>query len=456
VSDEKVNHGAASANGKELVNVTAENLGACKRLLRVEVEAEKVEEAFKEVAAEFQREVRLPGFRPGKAPKEMVAKRFENEIRDEVKRKLIADSFKAAVAEQKLTLVGRPEVEEIQFNRGEPLQFAANVEIAPQFELPEYKGIPAIREMASVTSEDIERALHVLAERQAKYQTVARELKEGDVAVVNYTGTCDGKPITDTAPTARGLTESKNFWVIVDRNSFIAGFGIQLIGMKAGEKRSITVDFPSDFVVPQLAGKKGAYEVELVEGKEKVMPALDQEFAKSYGAESVEKLREGVRADLQNELNSKQSRSIRNQVSQHLLNKIHCDLPESLVEDETRGIVYNIVSEQQQRGVLKEAIDAQKEQIYATANNVAKQRVKASFVFQQVAEKEGVRVDQFEIARRLQDLAVQYKVPVDKLAKDFEKSGRLSEIYSQILNEKVVDLLVQFARIQDAPAGPAA
>ena len=123
------------------MNVTAENLGACKRLLRVEVEPEKVEEAFKTVAAQFQREVRLPGFRPGKAPKDMVAKRFENEIQEEVKRKLISESFKSAVTEQKLTLVGRPEVEEIQFTRGQPLQFAANVEIAPEFELPEYKGL---------------------------------------------------------------------------------------------------------------------------------------------------------------------------------------------------------------------------------------------------------------------------------------------------------------------------
>jgi trigger factor len=422
--------------------------------MRVEVAQEKVEQTFGEIAGQFQREARIPGFRPGKAPREMVAKRFESDIQDEVKRKLISDSFRAAIAEHKLSIVGQPEIEEIQFTRGQPLQFAANLEIAPEFQLPEYKGLAAMRETGAVTPEDIERALQVLTEHHAKFNTIDREIKEGDIAVVNYTGTCDGKPITDTAPTATGLTEKKAFWINVDKTSFIPGFGDQLIGMKAGDKRTITVDFPADFVVPQLAGKKGVYDVELVEAKEKVLPAIDEEFAKAYGAENLEKLREGVRADLQNELNFKQSRSIRNQVVQNLLNQIQCELPESMVEEETRSIVYSIVNEQQQRGVLKDAIDAQKDQIYGTANTAAKQRVKASFVFRSIAEKEGVRVEQMDVGRRLQDMAAQYKVPFEKLVKDLEKSGRINEIYTQILSEKVIDLLVQFAKIQDLAPAP--
>ena len=165
----------------------------------MEVGPEQVEETFKEITGEFQREARLPGFRAGKAPKDMVAKRFDAEIQEEVKRKLINDSYKKAVFEQKLTVVGRPDLEEIQFNRGQPLQFAANLETPPEFELPEYKGLPASREAASVTPQDVERAIATLANQQTKFETVARELKTGDVAVVNYTGTCEGKPVTETA-----------------------------------------------------------------------------------------------------------------------------------------------------------------------------------------------------------------------------------------------------------------
>jgi trigger factor len=424
--------------------------------MRVEIEAAKVDETFAEITRNFQREARLPGFRPGKAPKDMVAKRYETEIQDEAKRKLISESYRQAVAEQKLNVVGQPDIEEIEFAPGQKCQFAATLEIAPEFELPEYKGLPARRETGSVTPEDIEKALHLLGERQTQFQTVTRELKEGDVAVVNYTGSCDGKPITETAPTARGLSEKTAFWINVDKTSFIPGFGEQLIGMKAGDKRTVTVDFPADFVTPQLAGKKGVYEVELTEAKEKVAPELNDAFAKSYGADNMEKLREGVRADLQNEWNLKQSRSIRNQVVQNLLGKIQCDFPESLLDQETREIVYSIVNDNQQRGVPKEALDAQKDQIYATANGTARERIKATFAFQRVAEKEGVRVEQVDIARRLQDMAAQYKMPVDKLVKELEKGGGLGGVYSQLLNEKVIDLLVQYAKLEDVARAPEA
>lgn len=439
------------------MNVTVENLAPCKRLLRIEIDTAQVEETFSAITGEFQREARLPGFRAGKAPKEMIAKRFQNDIQEEAKRKLISDAYRKAIYEQKLTVVGSPDIEEIQFARGQPLQFAATLEIAPDFVLPEYKGLPAQRQVASVTPEDIERALHVLGERHATFQTVPRELKAGDFAVINYSATTDGKPLTDIAPTARGLTEKKNFWIGIDDTSFIPGFGTQLVGMKAGDKRTVTVDFPADFVVPALAGRKGAYEVEVVEAKEKFIPPVDETLAQSYGAKNLTELREGVRQDLQNELNLKQSRSTRNQVTQQLLDRIQCDLPESVVEDETRNIVYNIVSENQQRGMSKEMVDAHKDEIYATANITAKQRVKAMFAFKRVAEKEGVRVEQFEIARRIQEMATQYKVPVDKLVKDLEKGGRLGEIYQMLLNEKVIDLLVQFAKIEDvSPPAPAA
>ncbi len=438
------------------VNVTVENLGPCKKLLRLEIEPEKVESVFGEITAEFQHEARLPGFRAGKAPRDMVARRFEKEIEEEAKKKLLSESFRKAIDEHKFTIVGRPDVEEVQFARGQAMQFAVTTEIAPEFELPDYKGLQAVRDNTRVTPEDVERALRLLADQRTQYQTLTRELKTGDIAVVNYTGTCEGKPITDMAPTARGLTEKKNFWVNVDASSFIPGFGSQLEGMKAGDKRAVTVDFPADFVVPQLVGKKGVYEVELVEVKEKVAPAIDEAFAKAYGAENLDKLRTGVRADLQNELNSKQSRAIRNQVAQTLLDKIQIALPESLVEQETRSIVYSIVHDNTQRGTPKEQIDAQKDQIYATANAAAHGRVKALFVFQRVAEKEGVRVEQMDVLRRLQELAAQYKMPVDKLYKDMQKSGRIEDIVNQILSEKVVDLLVQFARIEDAPAAPAA
>src|SRR5437660_7409281 len=304
------------------MNVTVENLAPCKKLVRVEIETETVDKTFDSITKEFQREASLPGFRPGKAPRDMVLRKYEKDIQLEVKKKLISDSYKKAVEEQKLDVLGYPDIEEIQFNRGQPLQFAATIETAPEFEVPEYKGLPVKKENRTVTEQDLERAMQALREPRVSFQKVERPIQTADIAVVNYTGISEGKPITEIAPTAKGLTEQKGFWLDVPSKSFIPGFAEQLMGAKAGEKRTVNVDFPADFVTPQLAGKKGVYEVEIVEVKEKVLPALDEAFAKSYGAENLEKLKEGVKRDLENELTYKQKKSVQDQLVRALLDRV--------------------------------------------------------------------------------------------------------------------------------------
>lgn len=444
------------------MNVTIEELAPCKKLLRIEVPAQEVDTAFNNTAQEFQRQVRLPGFRPGKAPRAMVLKKFEPDILTEVKRRLVPDSYRKALKEHKLNVVGYPDIEEVQFGRGVSLLFNATIETAPDFELPEYKGLPAKVPNSRVTDEDVDKALGILRDRQAKYETVDREAKEGDIAVVNYTGTCDGKPIIETAPTAKGLTEQKNFWVNIARDSFIPGFSEQLIGAKKGDKRTVTVTFPPDFVTAALAGKQGQFEVEIGEVKERRLPEMDQAFAESYGAESPEKLREGVRDDLESELKTKKSRETRNQIIKTMLDAVKFELPEGVVAAETRNVVYQIVQENQNRGVGKEVIEQQKDQIYSAATAGAQERVKAAFIFRKIAERENIKVEQKELNLRVHLLAEQYKMPVDKFVKDLEKRGGAGEIYDQLMNEKVIRFLEENAKIEEVdpkelePAAPTA
>jgi trigger factor len=437
------------------VNVTVEELAPCKKLMRVELDSQEVDAAFESMIKDFQRSASLPGFRPGKAPRDMVVRRYEKDIQDEVKKKLIPDAYRKAIDEKKIDVIGYPDIEEIQFAQGQALQFAATVETAPDFELPDYKGLPAKRETTQVTDEDVEKAINLLRDRQTNFQTVDRPAQKGDVAVVNYTGTSDGKPLTEIAPAAKGLTEQKNFWVNMEPTSFIPGFADQLMGAKAGEKRTVNVDFPADFVTPQLANLKGVYEVEVVEVKEKILPPLDDAFAKNFGAEGVDKLREGVRADLENELNYKKNRSVRNQLVEELLKRVSFELPESSVAQETRNVVYNIVHENQQRGIPKELIEQQKDAIYSAASDSAKTRVKANFLLQKIAEKEGIKVSQEEVAHRIQNLAAMYQIPPEKFIKDLQKRNGIVEIYDQIAADKVLGLLQENAKIEDVAPEPA-
>jgi trigger factor len=434
------------------VNITVENLAPCKKLVRVELDATVVDATFEAITKDFQKQASLPGFRPGKAPRPLVLKKYEAEIKEEAKRKLIGDSYRQALAEKKIDAISQPDIEEIQFDRGQALLFAATIETAPEFELPEYRGLPVRRELRFVTESDVDRALEMLAKQQVKFETVARELRDGDVAVVNYTGTVDGKPITELAPTAKGLTEQKNFWVDMAPDTFIAGFAAQLNGALAGDKRTVNVTFPADFVTKELAGLQGVYEVEVVEVKEKHLPAIDDVFAKSFGAEDLTKLREGVRRDLENELKHKQAQDVRGQLIAGLLGRVSFDLPEVVVAQETRHVVYNIVQENTKRGVARDIIEQQKEEIYTVAARSAKDRVKLSFLVQRIAAKEEVKVSQEEVIKRVQQLAAAYQIPVDKFIKDLQKRNGVNELYEQIAHEKVLRLLEQSAQFEDVAA----
>ena len=431
------------------MNVSVENLAPCKKLVRVELDAAAVNAAFDAITKDYQKQAALPGFRPGKAPRDMVVKKYDAEIKEEARRKLIGDSYRKAIEEQKLNVVGHPDIEEVQFGRGQALQFTATVETAPEFQLPEYKGLPATLEMKSVTDADVDRALDMLRGQQAKFETVARELTNGDVAVVSYSGTVDGQPITELAPTAKGLTEQKNFWVEMTPGAFIPGFAEQLAGAKAGDKRTVNVDFPADFVTKELIGKKGVYEVEVVEVKEKVLPVADDAFAVKFGAENLEKLKAGVRTDLENELKYSRSKAVRGQVIRALLNKVNFDLPESAVASETRNVVYDLVRQNTQRGVAREIIEKQKDEIYSAAAGSAKERVKLAFLVQRIAGQEKIQVTQEDAIRRAQTLAMTYQMPFEQFLKDLQKRNGVNELYEQALHEKVMEFMETNATITE-------
>jgi trigger factor len=182
-----------------------------------------------------------------------------------------------------------------------------------------------------------------------------------------------------------------------------------------------------------------------------VLPVLDDEFAKSLGAENLGKLQAGVRADLENELKYKLSRDLRAQILKELMTRVNFDLPESAVAQETKNVVYDLVRENAKRGVSRETIEKEKDAIYSAATSNAKERVKLQFLVQKIAEKEDIKVSQEEILRRVQTLAAMYQIPPDKFVKDLQKRNGFIEIYDQLAHEKVLEFLETNAKIEEVP-----
>ncbi len=435
------------------MNVSVENLGPCKKLLRVEVPVEKVSATFEEVTGAFQKQASLPGFRPGKAPKHIVVKSFDGRIQEETRKRLFDESYRQVTQDQKLRVIVTLNVEELSFGRGQAFSYAVTLEHSPEFALPNYKGLKARRELATATDADVERAMNILRDQQASFNDVQREAATGDAVVVNYTGTCEGKPISEFNATATGLTSKQNTWMLIGEGQFIPGFTEQLVGTKAGDKRTVTITFPAEFVIKEVAGKQGVFEVEVTGVKEKALPVVDEAFAKGFGAESVEQLVQGIRRDLQNELDFRAKRSVRDQLLKQLLEQVAIELPESVVASETRSLIYNIVNENQRRGVAKEIIEGKKDEIFQSANTSAKDRVKAAFILNQIAVAEKITVDQKELTQRILQLAQQNNVKPEQMVKTLQERNQFPELQQDILTGKVLDWLELNGQIEDVVAG---
>lgn len=438
------------------MEVTITDLSPCKKQLRIEIDAETVNAKFDAVAKDFRRHAHLPGFRPGKAPLANVMRSYGDKIGEEAKRTLMSDSYAKALKENELRPVIMPEVEELQFGHGKPFQYLATLEVTPAFEMPEYIGIEVEKERRSVNDADIAKALDTLREQRVSYADMDRPAVEEDFIVVNFTGTIDDKPITDLIKVARGLTEQKNFWLHKTQNPLIPGTVEALIGSSKGDKKTVTVTIPDDFVYEEIVGKEAKYEIEVVQVKEKSLPELDDKFAKGFGAESMDKLREGVENDLKNELEYSKKKSIRTQCVDKLLGAVNCDLPETIVNEATRAAVHNIVQQNHQRGVGKEIIEENKDKIYANAKTDAVVRVKANYILSKIAEKEGIKVTDQELSRQVAAMAAQQKIKPQKLAQQLKDNGTIYQVQEEIMNSKVIDLLEEKAKVTEIDPKPEA
>lgn len=436
------------------MEVTITDLSPCKKQLRIEIDAETVNAKFDAVAKDFRRHANLPGFRPGKAPLANVMRSYGDKIGEEAKRTLMSDSYSKALKENDLRPVIMPEVEDLQFGHGKPFQYLATLEVTPTFELPEYNGIEVEKERRTVSDADVAKALDTLREQRVSYADVDRSAGEDDFIVVNFTGTIDDKPITDLVKVARGLTEQKNFWLHTKQNPLIPGIVEALIGSGKDDKKTVTVTIPDDFIYEELIGKEAKYEIEIVQVKEKFLPELDDAFAKGFGAESMEKLREGVENDLKNELEYSLKKSIRNQCVDKLLSAVNCDLPETIVNEATRAAVHNIVQQNHQRGVGKDIIEENKDRIYANAKADAEVRVRANYILSRIAEKEGIKVTDQELSRQIAAIAAQQKVKPQKLAQQLKDNGTLYQVQEEIMNGKVIDLLEEKAKVTEIDPKP--
>src|SRR3954469_21751642 len=412
--------------------------------LQIELPADEVAKEWDAIANSFARFAKIPGYRPGKAPRAVIDKRFRKEIQDELTKKLVSKSYHDAVEQEQLRVASLTNIEDIQFGEDKSMRFRATVVTAPEFELPDYKEIPVQLPETKISNEEVEAAIERLRDQSADFVDVPeRALEMGDFAVLDFEGSIESKPISEIAPQAsKNLHGGKKFWLHLAPENFLPKFCEQLIGMKPGDTRSVQVEFPADFPVTELAEKKADYAVTLNELKEKVLPAIDDAFAaKMMPEKSLADLRHAIEHNLEHEKEHEVERAKEQQIVKFLHERISFDLPPPLLKNETRRALNELVPRNRERGVPDELLKGKEKELIEGAGSLAAHRLKTNFILHRIAEAEKLEVSQKEIDERIREQAAHYNVSVEKMRKEIEDHDRLNALAEEILLGKTLDFL---------------
>lgn len=434
------------------MNITVEKLPDCKAAIRVEVPREKVETQRATITKMYHQNVALPGFRPGKAPAAMIARRYGKQIEQELRDRLTAEGYQEGSKKDGLEVLSPTDVKDAQFNEDGSFTFSVEVITAPAFELPPTTGITVKVPKVTVTEENLDQAIQNLRERQANYPEVeGRALQAGDVGVINYHGFIEGKPVRELAPTAaERLQEGSEYWIMVKEPNFLPGFCDGLVGMTVGETRPVTVKLADDFPVAEVAGKEVTYEVVLTSVREQELPELDDEFARSTRlADDAASLRGAVRTALERDLAQKIEQSKREQIIQHLNEAIVFEMPQELLDQATQRRVQELVSANQERGVSEDEIVGNQEQIMAAANQQAQYDVKTSFILQKIAAQEAIEATSADLQQELMMHAMRARASKAQIAKLVKNRRVMDRLRENIVTRKTIDLLLAGATIEE-------
>ena len=419
--------------------------------LKIELPAEEVSKEWDTIANSFARFAKIPGYRPGKAPRAVVDKRFRKEIQDEVTKKLVSKSYREAIEQKKLRVASLTNLEDVQFGEDKSMRFQATVVTAPEFKLPDYKNIPVQLPDMKVSEEEIDATIDRLRDQTADFVDVPeRSAQMEDFAVIDFEGTIDGKPISEVAPNAsKNLHGGKKFWLRLAPDNFLPKFCEQIVGQKKDEMRTVTVDFSADFLVKELAGKQASYNVTLREIKEKVLPAVDDAFAaKLLPGKSLSDLRHQIEHDLEHEKEHQVERAKEEQIIKYLHEKTKFDVPPPLLRNEMKRALAELVQRNRARGVPDEMLKEKEKDLIETAAGVAHHRLKTNFILERIAEQEKAEVTREDVDLRIHQEAQRYNISSDKMRKELEEHDGLNALAEQILLAKTLDFLKANVSVQ--------
>lgn len=421
------------------MKVAVEELEACKRRLQVEAPPDLVLQAWEEAYGRVSRQARLPGFRKGHVPRNLVKLHFADEVRREVAQRLIPQVYRQALAETKLHPVEDPDFHDVTLEEGSPLKFTAVVEIKPAISLGEYTGATVKHSPVAVTDEDVQKTLEHFREQHAEFRSVERAAAAEDLVIMDYTLTPEGmEPKSE-----------QGYAFLVGSQAVLAEIDEAVVGLTAGGEREIPVRFPDDHRREDLRGKSGVAKVRVAEVKEKALPPLDDEFAKHLGEyATLDEVKAAVRKELEAQRERESRRELEEKIVDALLARHDFQVPEAMVLRQVAHLIEHARERLRRQGVDPDQVKWDYDKLAQDLRPGALRAVRRALLLEAIAEKEGLTPSDADLEAEVEKIAQASQRPAPAIRRLLERSGDLEALRVSLREARTLDSLIQHARIE--------
>ena len=425
------------------MNVKIEALSSVKKKLSFEVPAERVDAEIGKAYQKIAKTAKVKGFRPGKVPQAILEKYYAPQMREEVLTRLINDSYFKAIAEHRIPAVSDPEILESGVpEMGVPFVYEAHVEVKPDVEAKDYTGLVLQKEKVAVGEQLIEERLEEMRNSRSQLKVSAHEdARIGDFVTIDFEGFVDGESFQGGS--------AKDYVLELGSGSFIPGFEDHLVGMKRGEVGEVKVAFPDEYGNKELAGKPATFSVTVKEIKGKEIPALDDDFAKEFGAESFDQLKTRVQENYEQQEVSRVEGDLRERLIGAIVERNPVEIPEAMVASQLDYMLENLRRRMQGQGMSLQMLGMTDESFKQMYRETAVRQVQGNLILEAIARQEGLQVEDGELDGKLEEIASLANAPLEAVKKYYGTPAARQDLTAQILEEKAIEFLLSKATIEE-------
>lgn len=432
------------------MNIEQKDISPTRKAILAHYSADEVSAEEKAVLAEFIQFAKIPGFRPGKANPAMVQKQYAKEISRELNQRLVQKAHEDGLGKSEQRIYGIVDIETGEIVSGKKATINFSVDIIPKFDLPEYEGVKVKSAPTEANDKEIDQMIGYILGQRAEFKPVEKVIKKGNYVQCSYTGKIGDTLIEEIAPNEAMYGTQKSTWEEAGAENApgVPAIVEGLIGMQKDETKEVEMDFPKDFKIEALAGKKATYEIKVTDIREKILPEMDEAFFQSMQVKDEEAFREQIKGTIEQRKENEIANGNRQQIVDHLIEFVTVPLPESGIDSERESILKDFMQKNMQQGVSAEDFEKNKEALHESATKMAESRLKSFIILDMIADKESIKVDNDDLNRAIIQQASMTGQKPEAFVKELKKDrSKIDAMQRDIKIGKTLNFLMEKADI---------